>query len=107
MTMARGEAGPITETAGGVLLHVHVLPRSSRCQLVAGPGDSLKVKLTAPPVEGRANEECIRFLADIFGVRREQVTVLGGHKSRHKTIAIKGLTKKDVEARLAACRSGG
>jgi uncharacterized protein (TIGR00251 family) len=49
-------------------------------------------------VEGQANTECIRFLSDILGVRKKQVTILSGHKSKKKTVAIEDIRRKDIEA---------
>jgi uncharacterized protein (TIGR00251 family) len=92
---------PIKEKAGNVVFCIQVLPRSSQCKLVGFQGDFLKIKITSPPVDGRANEECIRFLADIFRVRKDQVRIVGGLKAKRKTVAIQGLTIKDVEAVLA------
>jgi uncharacterized protein (TIGR00251 family) len=94
---------PIKETAGNVVFLVQVVPRSSHCKLVGFQGDLLKIKITAPPVDGRANEECIRFLADVFGIKKDHVQIVGGLKAKKKTIAIQGLTIKDVEAVLCAC----
>jgi uncharacterized protein (TIGR00251 family) len=96
------EVIPIKETAEGVVLHIQVLPRSSKCRLAGWQGDFLKIKLTAPPVDGRANEECVRFLADVLGIKKDRVNILGGLKSKKKTLGIQGLTKKDLEALLAA-----
>jgi uncharacterized protein (TIGR00251 family) len=93
----------IKETAGSVVFLVQVVPRSSHCKLVSFQGDLLKIKITAPPVDGRANGECTRFLADVFGVKKDQVQIVGGLKAKKKTIAIQGLTIKDVEAVLYAC----
>jgi len=93
---------PIKETAGGVVFLILVVPRSSQCKLAGFQGDLCKIKITAPPVDGRANEECIRFLADVLNVKKDQVQIVGGLKSKKKTIAIKGLTKKDVEAVFSA-----
>jgi uncharacterized protein (TIGR00251 family) len=94
---------PIKETAGSVVFLVQVVPRSSQCKLVGFQGDFLKIKITAPPVDGRANEECIRFLADVFGVKKDQVHIVGGLKAKKKTLLIQGLTMKDMEAVLFAC----
>ncbi len=93
---------PIKETADGIVLQIQVLPRSSQGKLAGCQGDFLKIKLTAPPVEGRANEEAVRFLADVFGIKKDQVRITGGLKAKKKTIAIKGLTKKDAEVVLSA-----
>jgi uncharacterized protein len=94
---------PIKENAGRVVFLVQVLPRSSQCKLVGCQGDFIKIKITAPPVDGRANEECIRFLADVLGVKKDQVQILSGLKAKKKVIAIQGLTIKAVEEVLAAC----
>ncbi|PIP08613.1 MAG: YggU family protein [Syntrophobacteraceae bacterium CG23_combo_of_CG06-09_8_20_14_all_50_8] len=88
----------IKETADGVIFTIQVLPRSSKCEVVGVQGDYLKIKIIAPPVDGRANEECLRFLADVLGVKKAQVSIVGGLKSRKKTVAIRGLKKEDVGA---------
>jgi hypothetical protein len=88
----------IRETEHGVIFHIHVVPRSAKCEVAGVQGDALKLKITAPPVEGQANTECIRFLSDILGVRKKQVTILSGHKSKKKTVAIEGIGRKDIEA---------
>jgi uncharacterized protein len=89
---------PIRETAEGVTFQIQVLPRSSKCGVAGIQGDYLKIKITAPPLEGRANEECVRFLAAALGIKKPQVSILKGLKSRKKTIAVTGLKKKDLEA---------
>jgi len=88
----------IKETADGVIFTIQVLPRSSKCEVVGVQGDYLKIKIIAPPVDGRANEECLRFLADVLGVKKAQVSIVGGLKARKKTVAIRGLKKEDVGA---------
>ena len=89
------------ETARGVIIHIRVVPRSAKCEIVGIQDDALKLKITAPPVEGQANAECIRFLSDILKVRKNQVTIVRGHKSKNKTVAIEGIGKKDIEAIIA------
>ena len=88
----------IKETADGVILQVHVVPRSAKSEVAGVQGDALKLRIAAPPVEGQANKECIRFLSDILGIRKKQVVIVGGSKSKNKTIAIEGIRKKDIEA---------
>lgn len=88
----------IRETEHGVIFHIHVVPRSAKCEVAGVQGDALKLRITAPPVEGQANMECIRFLSDILGVRKKQVTILSGHKSKKKTVAIEGVRRKDIES---------
>jgi hypothetical protein len=94
---------PIRETAQGITFQIQVLPRSYCCALAGSMGDCLKIKITAPPLEGRANEECIRFLATALGIKKAQLSIVRGLKARKKTVAVKGLAKKDAEAALISC----
>lgn len=87
---------PVRESKNGVTFHIHVIPRSAKCGIVGIQGDALKIKITAPPVEGQANLECIRFLSDALSVKKNQVTIIGGHKSKTKTVAIEGLKREDM-----------
>jgi len=86
------------ETSEGVVFLVKVLPRSSRCEITGVQEGALKLKITSPPVEGRANEECLAFLCSALGVKKNQVTMIRGHKARTKTVLVKGLASKDIEA---------
>jgi len=88
----------IKETANGVIFHIHVVPKSSKNEYAGIQGDAMKLKITAPPVEGQANDACIRFLSVLLGVKKNQVTIVSGHTSRKKTVAIEGRGKKDIEA---------
>jgi uncharacterized protein len=88
----------IQQTDEGVAFRIRVLPRSSRCELLGIQNDALKMKITAPPVEGRANDECIRFLAGLLNVKKGQVAIRGGLTSRNKTVTISGLTRSDILA---------
>ena len=75
-------------------------PRASRNEVAGWKGRVLCVRLTAPPVEGAANKACVEFLAERLGVKRHQVTLVSGEKSRDKVLAIEGMTQEDLEARL-------
>lgn len=90
----------ITEVEGGVAFAVRVVPRASRNEIVEVHGDALKVRLTAPPVEGRANEALIVLLAQRLGVRKSQVQIVAGAASRRKMIRVVGLFVQEVEERL-------
>lgn len=90
----------ITEVEGGVTFAVRVVPRASRNEIVGVQGDALKVKLTAPPVEGRANEALIAFLAQRLSVRKSQVEIVAGATSRRKMIRVIGLSPQEVGERL-------
>ena len=86
----------ITEANGGVTFSVRVVPRSSRNQIVGVEGGELKIKLTAPPVEGAANSALIEFVAKWLGVRRSAVSIVGGDKARNKIVRVSGVTREQV-----------
>ena len=92
----------IRETAGGAVFRVRVVPRSSRSGIAGIQDDALKLRIMAPPVEGKANEECVRLLAELLGVKRGQVTIIAGHASRTKTVAVDGLKADQVASLIAA-----
>ena len=76
------------EEDGAVVLALHVQPGAKRTQVDGTHGDVLKVRLAAPPVDGKANAELVRFLAEAFGVPRRQVAIVRGETSRQKTVRI-------------------
>ncbi|MDH3604519.1 MAG: DUF167 domain-containing protein [Candidatus Tectomicrobia bacterium] len=80
----------------GVLLRVRVQPRARTDRLEGVHGEQLRVRLTAPPVDGAANTACIAFLAKALGVTRSRVRIRSGAKSRDKLIHITGLTLEHV-----------
>lgn len=75
---------------------VVIQPKASRDEIVGRHGDAIKIKLTAPPVEGKANAALIAFLAKKLGIPKSAITILRGHASRRKTIAITGVTSADL-----------
>ena len=81
-------------------LSVSVQPRASRNAVAGWTGETLKLRLTAPPVEGAANTACLDFLADLLDLPQSQLEILKGARSRHKIIRISGLTQGEVHARL-------
>jgi uncharacterized protein len=91
----------IRETATSAVFKIKVVPRSSRSEVVGIQGDALKLRLKAPPVEGKANEECIRLLVEILGVRKTQVTIIAGHTARTKTVAVEGIRSEALAALLS------
>jgi uncharacterized protein (TIGR00251 family) len=93
---------PIRETATGVVFRIRVVPRASRCEVVGIQDDALKLRITAPPVEGKANEECIRLLAELLGVKKTQVTIVAGHASRIKTVNVEGRKAREIAAVVPA-----
>ncbi len=84
----------------GVRMEVKVQPRSSRNELVGFQEGVLKVKLTAPPVEGEANEALISFLAEVLGTSKKNVVILRGETSRLKLVGVRGISPAEAENRL-------
>jgi len=81
-------------------LSVRVQPRASRNEVAGLVGDTLKIRLTAPPVEGEANEACLAFLAKLLDLAPSRLAIIQGERSRTKVIRITGLTQAEVHARL-------
>jgi uncharacterized protein (TIGR00251 family) len=90
----------IDETPEGVILNIMVQPRGSRNEIVGIQGDALKVKLTAPPVEGAANKMCVEFLAKKLGVRKSDVEILTGKSSRKKRVLVRSTTLENIQGLL-------
>ncbi len=78
---------------------VHVQPRARRTEVAGLHGDAVKVRLAAPPVDGAANEELVRFVAEALGVARSAVRVAAGAASRRKTVEVEGV-EGEVARRL-------
>ena len=83
-------------------LVVHVVPRAKRTEVVGRHGDALKIKLKAPPVDGAANAELVRFVAEQLGVRLAAVTITSGLTSRRKIVVVAGIRERDALGRLLA-----
>lgn len=73
-------------------LTLHIQPGAKRSELAGLHGEALKIRLAAPPVEGRANEALLKFIAGLFDVPVRQVELKQGSQSRHKVVAISGST---------------
>jgi hypothetical protein len=82
-------------------LSVRVQPRASRNEVAGLDGETLKIRLTAPPVEGEANAACLKFLAKLLDLAPSRLAIIRGARSRNKVICITGLTKNEVHARLS------
>ncbi|MGE5415516.1 MAG: DUF167 domain-containing protein [Acidobacteriota bacterium] len=87
----------IQESANGIRIEIKVVPRSSRNQVAGFQDGALKVKLTAPPVEGEANQALIAYLADVFKVSKRDVTIVRGETARNKLVEVRGVTLEQAE----------
>jgi hypothetical protein len=90
----------ISKHLRGVTLNVIVQPRASRNEIVGEQDGALKVRLAAPPVDDAANAELIALLARRLGVRKRDVEILSGARSRRKVVLIIGLGEQDAATRL-------
>lgn len=84
-----------------------VHPRARKSAITGMLGDALKLALTAPPVQGKANQAVIEFFAELFAIPRSSVTIASGETSRNKTVRITGLGRTAVEQRLAGALAPG
>lgn len=76
-----------------LLLHCHIQPGASRDAIAGLHGGRIKLQVASPPVDGKANDRLIRFLADTLGVPRRQISIEKGGNSRHKTVRVRGLSR--------------
>jgi uncharacterized protein (TIGR00251 family) len=91
---------PLRETGKGVSFTVKVHPRARKNAITGEVGEALKLALTAPPVDGKANQAVIEFFADLFEIPRSSVTITSGLTSRLKVVRIAGLDVKRVSKKL-------
>ena len=90
----------ISSDPGGVLLNLRVAPRASRNEVAGLVGDALKIRLQAPPVEGKANKALARFLAEALDVPANRIQLLAGKRGRNKRVRVEGVTAQQVAAAL-------
>jgi uncharacterized protein len=92
---------------GNLILRLWVLPGAGRSAVVGRHGDALKVKVAAPPTQGRANEACVALLATSLGVAASAVELVGGAASRAKRLLVRGVEPDDARRLLAALADDG
>jgi uncharacterized protein (TIGR00251 family) len=88
------------EEALAATLSVRIQPRASKNEVIRREDGGIKIRLTAPPVDGAANEALIRFLADALSVPKSQVEIIAGHASRDKIVRIHGTSEADARRLL-------
>ena len=92
---------PIHESAKGITFAIKVHPRARKNAINGMIGNALKLSLTAPPVDGKANQAVIEFFADLFAIPRSSVTIASGETNRNKVVRITGVSKTLAEQRLS------
>jgi uncharacterized protein len=90
----------LRESKKGLTFDIQVIPHASRAEIAGVQEGAFKVKVTAPPVEGAANEACIKLLAKELGLKKSQMEIFSGAKSRKKTVMIKDISKKELEIKI-------
>ena len=105
----------INASPDGTIVNIRVIPRATKSAIAGTREDAVLVRLKAPPVDGAANAELIRLLADVLGVPQRNIQIVSGERSRGKRVRISGRTATEIErilsipaeaARLRAKRSG-
>ncbi|MFH1077543.1 MAG: DUF167 domain-containing protein [Pseudomonadota bacterium] len=91
---------PIKETEKGLVCHIIVQPRSSCNKITGVHNGALKIKITAPPVEGAANTCCVKYLASLLKIAPGNIEIIAGHNSRNKQVRIKSISRKELESLL-------
>lgn len=97
----------VRDGRNGVVLTVHVQPKASRTECVGVHGKALKIRVAAPPVDGAANAELVRFLAECCAVPPGSISIHAGAKSRSKRVIINGITAEAVLTRLVIPKRKG
>ena len=96
----------IRESKNGLSFDIHVNPHASRAGISGISEGILKLKVTAPPVEGAANEACIDLLAKTLKLRKSQMKISAGAKGRKKTILVSEISKTDLERKIYQLDAG-
>jgi uncharacterized protein (TIGR00251 family) len=97
---------PIRDSTGGAVFAVKLHPRAKKNAITGVVGDALKLAVTAPPIDGRANAACVECFANLFAVPRSSVTIASGETSRRKVIRVAGLSADEVRRKLEASTGG-
>lgn len=90
------------EASGVVVLTLHVQPGAKKSEIAGPHGEALKIRLAAPPVDGKANDCLIEFLAKVLDVPRSHVELVSGQSSRQKRVRVRGASARAIEGLMAA-----
>ena len=90
----------VRDTAQGAQFALRVQPRASRNAIAGVMGDAVKLAITAPPVDGKANQAVVEYLAELFDVAKSSIAIVSGESGRNKLIAVRGLSAEQVRKAL-------
>jgi uncharacterized protein (TIGR00251 family) len=93
----------VRDTANGAQFALRVQPRASRNAIVGTMGDAVKLAITAPPVDGKANHAVVEYLSDLFRVPKSSIVIVSGETGRNKLIAVRGMRAEQVLKALNLC----
>jgi uncharacterized protein (TIGR00251 family) len=97
----------LRESKRGLTFDIQVIPHASRAEITGVHEGAFKVKVTTPPVEGAANDACIKLLAKELGLKKSQMEISSGAKSRKKTVMIKDISKEELQIKINnVCKAG-
>jgi len=91
----------LQEHPDGTILSIRVIPRAKKSTIAGWYGELIKVRLAAPPVEGKANQALIAFLSKKLGIRKQEIEFLSGDRTRQKRVLVRNMTTAEVKRRLA------
>jgi hypothetical protein len=91
----------VKELKKGLTFEIQVTPHASRAEITGLQDGALKLKVTAQPVKGAANIACVKLLSKALKLRRSQLEILAGAKSRGKIVLVKDISKKDLEEKIS------
>lgn len=90
----------LKESKKGLAFDIQVIPHASRAGIAGEQDGALKIRVTAPPVEGAANEACIKLLAGELKLKKSQMEISAGAKSRRKTVMVKNISRTELESKI-------
>lgn len=86
----------ISESSAGIKISLYVIPNAPRSQIVGEYNSQLKIKIKAPPVDGKANQAIIEFFSELFEIPQKDLEILKGDKSKSKTLLVRGLSASEI-----------
>lgn len=99
-------AGPIRASGDAVTITIKLQPRAGRNEVAGVDDGAIRIRLSAPPVDGEANAACIAFLAELLAVPKSAVQIVAGLTSRQKVVRVRGLSAGTVQAAIARAAAG-
>jgi uncharacterized protein (TIGR00251 family) len=97
----------ISQSKDGIVINVKVVPRASKNEIAGELAGALKVRLQAPPVEGKANKALVGFLSEVLDVSKSSIEILSGETGRKKKVLVRGISRESAQQRMSPDRKPG